>query len=225
MKKIGIVVPTNRDHTMTAFWHRLCQIQAFAFRQGYDTQVFIGNGYIPAEMHDDGIAQALNWGAEAVLIVGTDELHPENIIPWFDSQPADILVPVIYQRTGHFDSCLYRTVEFEENGEKVNTPAGLTDVPENEKEPLFEVEAAGSGGMFVRKEVFAKLPIPWFRDLFDMKDKRPFSRRVFGHDIVFCIAARSAGFRIYADLRVRSKHMTIMAVDDAFKRRMIGGVK
>lgn len=225
-KKIGICIPTNLQQTYTEFWMQVCRIQAHAFKAGYDVEIYRGDGYTPAECHDMAIEQAMMDGAEAVLIMGTDEIHPTNIIPWFDSQPADIIVPLVYMRREPYSTVLFHAIQDQPDGKDtkpISLFAAMANAPESD-DPLFQVDAAGSGGMFIRRAVLEKIPMPWFQDLVDFRIKHPFTYRLLGHDIVFCIKAKTHGFKVYCDLRCRSAHLSLFAIDDNFRNRLNGGL-
>mgnify|MGYP001582296668 FL=1 len=72
-----------------------------------------------------------------------------------------------------------------------------------DNEGLLEVEGAGAGIMFVRRYVFEKVKKPWF----------VFNARV-GEDFYFCKKARTAGFRVFADVNMQAVHMAVIEVNE-----------
>jgi hypothetical protein len=42
---------------------------------------FRGKGWCPARRHIDICEQAVEWGASHILILGADQVHPEDMIP------------------------------------------------------------------------------------------------------------------------------------------------
>lgn len=61
---------------------------------------------------------------------------------------------------------------------------------------LFKVDAFGFGAVLMRKNVFERVPKPWFKDCVDG-----------GEDIQFCKRARNAGIELWADGRYWLAHL------------------
>ena len=78
-----------------------------------------------------------------------------------------------------------------------------------DKEGLLEVEGAGAGLMFVRRHVFEKLRKPWF----------VFNDRI-GEDFYFCKKARTAGFRVFADVNMQAVHLAVIEVNEAIFQQL-----
>ena len=68
------------------------------------------------------------------------------------------------------------------------------------------VKGGGTGCLMVRTEVFRKLPEPWFRFV-DYGNGQHLSE-----DLFFCELARTSGYTVWADTRVRCGHVTRMVV-------------
>lgn len=224
-KRIAVVIPCNQSFILKEPAKYVNKIVSQGWRDGYEVEVFYGEKYTPAECHDDGIEQGRAWGADAFLIIGTDEVHPINIISHFDSLPSDITVPVIFQRQPPHNTVLYNAAQMEDDGKVFSAMAALEELPENLDDPILwdKFHAAGSGGMFVRRKVFDAIKPPWFVDIVRMNLKYPMTERMIGHDIAFCLKARNAGFKINCDTRARSGHISLFVVDENFRNRMNGG--
>jgi hypothetical protein len=71
---------------------------------------------------------------------------------------------------------------------------------------MFEVDAAGSAGMLVRREVLDTIGDPWFEST---------NGTVLNEDVIFCRKARAAGFRVFATADVVMGHLGIFNVRPA----------
>ena len=78
----------------------------------------------------------------------------------------------------------------------------LSQLPE---EGLLRVQAVGTSGLLVRREVFEAIETPWF-------EYGATERWDASEDIIFCEKAQEKGFPVYVDLGSRLGHMTPTAV-------------
>jgi GT2 family glycosyltransferase len=79
--------------------------------------------------------------------------------------------------------------------------------PDNEDLPkgLQEIDGIGATGILIKREVFEKIPYPWYKvvvtpdNIIDM-----------GEDFFFCAKAIEYGYKIFADFDLRQKHYKIV---------------
>jgi len=64
-----------------------------------------------------------------------------------------------------------------------------------------EVDAIGSGGILIKREVFEKITYPWFETYYDD------TKRHWSVDMDFCIKAKKTGFKIFVDPACEMGHM------------------
>ena len=77
------------------------------------------------------------------------------------------------------------------------------------QDTLVEVDWTGVGCLMVDLEVFNKIWFPCFRDTWD--DEKGI--RAMGHDVVFCKAAKQAGYKIYIDTNVDCGHISKIMIN------------
>jgi GT2 family glycosyltransferase len=89
--------------------------------------------------------------------------------------------------------------------------------PPSDSRP-FQVDAAGSGVLLTRLDVFDKISWPWFwLDLIHPEGKA--KPQIMNEDISFCRAAREAGFPLWCDpLAEATHHKTISLPPSSFGR-------
>jgi len=71
---------------------------------------------------------------------------------------------------------------------------------------LMEIDAAGFGGLLMKREIFVKVPEPWFTIDFRA-----------GEDVAFCVKAKTYGYRIWLDGRYHMGHIDapqVVTTDD-----------
>lgn len=128
-------------------------------------------------------AKCIREGYDWVLFIDDDMTFPPNIIEQLLSHDAPIVSAMCFKRITPYTPCFYEKCELKEGGIYLK-PYDLDEVPTE----TFMAEAAGAACMLIKREVFEKIPAPWFLPL-------PFS----GEDIAFCIKAKAAGYGILID--------------------------
>jgi len=150
---------------------------------------------------DEFARKALEIGADWILFYDDDQYIPRKMFQALmrHGDKYDIIVPLIFQRVHPYKPVVY-TVNYswtkdEKTGDSVfkGKTEHIMDYPINHP---FEVDAAGTGVMLVRTEVFKKVPEPWF-----------FSNTSLGEDIWFCLQAKKLGFKILCDPRIKVGHL------------------
>jgi hypothetical protein len=148
----------------------------------------------------------LNDQSEWIWIIGDDHIWMNdclmNLLRAMDDLPeADILVPLVVKRNPPWHLVVFREAHYSEEEDLQHwQPVLWEEIPE---EGVFEVDAAGSAGMVVRRHVLDKMGDPWFRSTGGV---------VLNEDVTFCADARKLGFRIFATADVTMGHLGIFNV-------------
>lgn len=142
---------------------------------------------------------------EWVWILGDDHVWEHDclirLLEALDDTPdADIIVPLVVKRNPPWHVVVFKTAGIHHDGMPRWTPYAWDEIPEA---GVFEVDAAGSAGMLVRREVFDRIGDPWFRSTGGV---------VLNEDVTFCADARRLGFRIFATADVTMGHLGIFNV-------------
>jgi hypothetical protein len=86
----------------------------------------------------------------------------------------------------------------------------------------FQVDAAGAATLIIRRDVFAKLQWPYFRFLY-----KESMEQLLAEDLYFCWRAKEAGFEIWADLEIASRHfkqVCLLEMNSVVAKGYQGGV-
>ena len=75
--KLGVFYPWDPSFSFTAFSDAMMNLQR---PEGVETRFFRATGFCPARRHMDGCEKCLDWGADIILIVGADQVLPEDML-------------------------------------------------------------------------------------------------------------------------------------------------
>jgi hypothetical protein len=69
----------------------------------------------------------------------------------------------------------------------------------------FQIDAAGAATLIIHRDVFSKIPWPYFRFLY-----KESMEHLLAEDLYFCSQVKEAGLEIWADLEIASRHWKTM---------------
>jgi len=155
-------------------------------------------------------------------ILGDDHVWPNdcllNLLNTLEEHPEiDILVPLVVKRNPPWhlvifhDAGTYSPDTVHANGGDASGYPQWKPYTWDEVPPcgVFEIDAAGSAGMLIKKEVLDKIGDPWFAS----------TDGVFlNEDVMFCTKAKEAGFKIYATADMTMGHLGIFNVRPLYKQ-------
>jgi GT2 family glycosyltransferase len=138
------------------------------------------------------------WNSMALVdMLRTLDEHPE----------IDVLVPLVTKRNPPWHLVIFDEIgEHDETGTPMFKPIEWERVP---SEGVFEVDAAGSAGMLIRRRVIEEVGDPWFYSTLDGNGRQ----LILNEDVTFCTRIRhDFGFRIFATADVVLGHLGIFNV-------------
>jgi hypothetical protein len=138
------------------------------------------------------------WNSMALVdMLRTMDRHPE----------IDVLVPLVTKRNPPWHLVVFDEVgQHSEDGTPMFKPIPWERVP---SEGVFEVDAAGSAGMLIRRHVIDAMEQPIFYSTLDSGGRQV----VLNEDVTFCTRIRHEhGFRIFATSDVALGHLGIFNV-------------
>lgn len=138
-----------------------------------------------------------------ILMVDADTIPPVEALDRLLSHDKDIIsgvTPILSfnkkeQALETYDNC-FSHVDRDESGKIVKTHVVRRNTG------LQELFRCGASCILIKREVFEKLPVPYF--LFVPNDDN--TEHVRSEDIYFCDQAREAGFKIFCDTDVVCNH-------------------
>jgi GT2 family glycosyltransferase len=138
---------------------------------------------------NDAVKRALEDGAAWCWFLGDDHTWAPDLLMRLWLHHAPLVAPLVRRRSAPFDTVMSR------DGERVVLPDGTRG--------LLSVDAVGSAGLLVQREVFEALGA----NPFEIAD--PYSQH---EDVGFCHKARRAGFPIVVDTDLGMGHLATVEV-------------
>ncbi len=142
-----------------------------------------------------------------LLMLDIDHVHPHDIIQrlarWVVADPKQFQVVggLNFRRSEPHDPCAY----------KKGDDDSMWTIEWDEKTTLMEVDRIGTGSILIAREVFEKIPPPWFTNDYSQawRDAWP------GEDIGFSKLCNQHDVKIWVDCTTTSPHITPAIVDAA----------
>lgn len=155
---------------------------------------------------------------EWLWVIGDDHCWEGDclirLLAQMDENPwADILVPLVTKRNPPWHLVVFHETEDEEaDGTPAWMPFRWDEVPES---GVFEIDAAGSAGMLIKRAVLDALEDPWFAST---------SGAVLNEDVMFCKKATDAGFHIFASADISMGHIGVFNVRPRYREGRWGAM-
>lgn len=156
------------------------------------------------------IIRCLRDEDEWVWILGDDHVwEPDclmKLLTIMDENPdVDILVPLVLKRNPPWVPVIFHDAGFHQDGMNAWRPYNWNEIP---TEGIFQIDAAGSAGMLIRRPVLDVMGDPWFESSGGV---------ILNEDVHFCKKATDLGYRIYATADVTMGHIGVFNVRPAFR--------
>jgi hypothetical protein len=158
-----------------------------------------------------------------VWIMGDDHVWDApvliDMLKVMDENPeVDILVPLVVKRNPPWHPVIVQSLgAVSDNGIPMFETVKWEDIPEH---GLLEIDAAGSAGMLIKREVIEALEDPWFYSTPDTNGRQA----LLNEDFTFCTYAKSHGFRIFATSDVVIGHLGVFNVRPLFRNGQWGAL-
>jgi hypothetical protein len=194
-----IVLPTSEIGRFTMF-----TVSLAATEQPLGTNLTVMASASVTENLNQAIRQ-LRDEDEWIWILGDDHVWEHDclmrILAALDNTPeADIMVPLVAKRNPPWVLVVFRDAGFDRDGYPAWQPFRWEEIPESGS---FEVDAAGSAGMVVRRRVLDDIGDPWFESSGGV---------VLNEDVMFCQKATKLNYRIFATADCTMGHLGIFNV-------------
>lgn len=194
--KTMIAVPCM-DMMHTQFVHSL-----IGLRMTEEYRVTFAASSLIYDSRNQLLKQAIEGGFDRLLWFDSDMTFDPHILDLLNEdldKGFDIVSGLYFKRKAPYTPVLYKVCDTitHENGAIEPINEVYTDYPQN---TVFDVAAFGFGCVMMNLETVKKIVEQYGLYLF-----MPVAG--FGEDLSFCLRARSAGFHIYCDSRVKLGHV------------------
>jgi len=227
--KLGIVLPWSSPFMFSLTVDSLLNLR---HPHGIELRHFRSSGWCPAARHINGCAAAMRWGADLILILGTDQVYDEDLLcrlvaRWKEGyEVVSALVPargfVGWQQMQPFQPMAWRL--------KANAPGDLTyrvfggqhDTPDllEAIDPkagnMQRIHFIGSGVLLFHRDHLLALKRPWFSEMVD-----PLSyNRLANMDCRFVWRLHhEAHAQVWVDTTIKVKHLHVFPIDETYSAR------
>jgi GT2 family glycosyltransferase len=133
----------------------------------------------------------LTSDADALLFLDSDMMPPPDMLTKLVEHDKPIVSALAFKRVPDYEPCIFREVSETEAVIYHDYPKGL-----------IEVAGVGMACCLIKKEVFEKVPPPWFMP------------GELGEDLAFCKRVREAGIPVYCDTTLICKHVGTVAIEE-----------
>jgi len=150
-----------------------------------------------ADARNSIVTQALLAGCTHLLMMDTDQIYPADTLPRLMDHDVDVCGVAVHRGWKPYDLIFLR-----------GAPGRYAKVSDEEAYSgrLIEVDATGTGCLFIKLEVFDKLGYPYFE--FGKTEKG----KPIGEDIMFCTKLREEGVKIHVDTACEVGHLRTINV-------------
>ncbi len=176
-----------------------------------------GDGWCSAKRHIHSCEKGIAGGASHVLFVGSDQIHPIDMIPRLISrveQDGCDVISALVPMHGYSKKARYfqRTAWVQNESGKL----GDWDLIDPNKGDLQRITGIGSGVLMFPVSALRKVQKPWFKEHFD-----PITyERIGCMDTEFVHRLElEGGLKPWVDTTIKVKHWIPFPVDETFEKR------
>lgn len=202
--RIAIAVPMERTINQSAFYGFLALAQ-----QGV---AFFQLPYMRNDVARNKYAQRLlDSDFTHILMLDSDHIHPFNIVQklaqWVINDPNKWVVGGLNFRRGEpYDPCAFVKGENDEYYTLREWPQGIV-----------KVDILGTGSILIAREVFERIPAPWFGYDYSRIEKNNWP----GTDIWFSKLCNEYGIDLWLDTTTTSPHLIDGLVEESVYRQYL----
>lgn len=235
--KLAFGVPWSSPFGWTAATDALLRMERPAWARNavghwepLEVRYFRGSGWCPAARHTSLCEQALEWGADLILVLGADQIHPPDtlvrLVERFNQGFALVaaMVPargfVGWQDMKPFQPMAWRL----RSGSELDL-AGLNGLADAKNEidvvdpadgEIQRANFIGSGVLMFHRDHLLALKRPWFYESVD----RESYRRLACMDTTFVWRLQTeAGAELWVDTTIKVRHLHAFEIDETFQTR------
>lgn len=222
--KLAIGYPWVSQFVWTFFAENAMNLQ-----RPENSRWFRGRGWCPARRHIDICEQALAWGASHILIVGADQVHPENMIPRLiervEEDGCEVITALVPAR-GNVPQMQMKPFQPMAWRWKPNTKPreyrgydldhDMLEVINPADGDLQRVDFIGSGVLMFPVDDLLAIREPWFSENFEparMKRQASMDTRFVWE------LQRQAGAAVWVDTTISVGHINPFIIDRTYQDR------
>jgi len=227
MQRLAIGAPYNSPFIWRKFTQNLADMLCNFRRADREVRFFFPNGVCPASRHNDLLQRGLDWGADLLLIIGADQIHPVDMIDRLIDrfEQVDGVITALVPFRGYVSS--QQMKPFQPMGwhlrcEGLREFRGMSQDPDMmvpvdpEAGDLQRIDVIGSGVLLIHRDHLLSVKQPWFYLRVDPVTQQ----RVADTDTRFVYRLRTeAGAQVWCDTTIKVRHISDIEIDESFQER------
>jgi hypothetical protein len=193
--KVAICVPC-RDEVMSGFCFDLARLVGYEAKRGQnEIQLLQMPGTLIFTQREKLAQEALEWGADQVLWIDSDQRFPADTLEILQARQVPICgVNATTRREPILPTALNLKIEREMLNGKPGEPKQVWHKVESRgKKGVEQVTAVGFAVTLVNRDVFEKIPRPWFDVIWTDHGN------VIGEDVTFCVRCMENDIPVFVD--------------------------
>jgi hypothetical protein len=224
VEKLAIGYPWVSQFMWTFFAENAMNLQ-----RPENSRWFRGRGWCPARRHIDICEQAIEWGASHILIVGADQVHPEDMIPRLikrvEEDGCEVISALVPARGNvpWMDMKPFQPMAWRWKKEKpideyrgYNKDRDMIEVVKVTDGELQKIDFIGSGVLMFPVDDLLMIPKPWFAEKFQLEDMK----RQASMDTRFVWELKSkAKANVWVDTTIQVGHINPFIIDRSYSER------
>lgn len=190
--KVAVCVPC-RDTVMAGFAFDMARLTAFdAQNREGELQLLQMPGTLIFTQREKLAEEAIEWGADAILYIDSDMRFPADSLNVLLSRDVPIIgVNATTRREPVVPTAMNLHLD-KMKGEGMVRQV-WSKIESRGKVGIEQVTAVGFGVTLIRREVFEKIPKPWFDVIWTDHGN------VIGEDVAFCVKAMEQNIPVFVD--------------------------
>lgn len=214
MSKLAVTYPWQSPFIYSAGVERFLNMEA-----PEDTEVrwFRGKGWCQAKMHIDMLEQALDWGAGRICILGSDQIHPEDLLPRLTArmdEGCDVVAAMVPARA-YLGS--ENMVPFQKMAWTQDNPIAPYKAIDPSADDLQRVDVIGTGVLMFEADQLRYLKKPWLSNVIVDSDR--LDRRASADTGFVLSLQRQLGLQVWVDTTIEVRHLHVFEIDGSFPGR------
>ena len=186
--KLLIGIPSI-DYMHSEFVKSLTALVMHLKDTGVSFDVCIESGSLVYLARNRIACKAINEGYDKVLWLDSDMVFTPEIFEDLSFSGKKFVTGIAHSRRPGYSSCVFRNLDIN------NLQRWEGEYPHN----TFEIDGCGFAAVLIDTEVLKAVQVENFTCFLPMRE--------YGEDLAFCIRAKKAGYKIYAEPGVRLGHV------------------
>jgi hypothetical protein len=190
LMKVLIEIP----HTGVFYWqfvHSFPLMMVTAMQKGVNIEYELRGHSLVYDARNGAAKYFLTSDCDALLFLDSDMMPPADMLIKLVEHDKPVVSALAFKRVPDYEPCIFKVINETEAVVYHDYPKGL-----------IEVAGVGMACCLIKKEVFERVPSPWF-----MPGK-------LGEDLAFCKRVKEAGIPIYCDTELVCGHVTSIPIGE-----------